>query len=85
MQKIMFAAILSIALLSVGIVANSYHFVPSADAVKSKGNYLKDIVGKPNRDRSYSKVCGDKLCTKIQDATTSLRKGQIPQHQNESQ
>jgi hypothetical protein len=85
MQKIMFAAILSIALLTVGIVANSYHLVPSADAVKSKGKYLKDIVGKPNRDRSYSKVCGDQLCTKIQEASTSQRKGQIPQHHNDSQ
>lgn len=85
MQKIMFAAMLSIALLSVGIVANSYHFVPSADAVKSKGNYLKDIVGKPHRERAFSKVCGDKLCTNIQDSSTAQRKGQITHHQNEVQ
>ena len=85
MQKIMFAAILSIALLSVGIVANSYHFVPNADAVKSKGNYLKDIVGKPHRERPYSKICGDKLCTSIKDASVAQRKGQITHHQNEVQ
>ena len=44
MQKIMFAAILSIALLSVGVVANSYHFVPSADAVKSKGTTSRTLL-----------------------------------------
>lgn len=77
MNKTIFAAILSIGVLLLGTVATVYEVVPNAHAVKAKGTFLKDIVGKPNRHREYSKVCGDELCTSIKDASTGLRKAQI--------
>ena len=76
MNKTMFAAILSVGVLLFGIIATTYEVVPNAHAIKAKGSYLKDIIGKPNRHREYSKVCGDELCTNIKEASTGLRKGQ---------
>lgn len=82
MNKTTFAAILSIGVLLLGTIATVYEVVPSAHAMKAKGSYLKDIVGKPGRHRDYSKVCGDELCTVIKDASTGLRKGQLNRGSN---
>jgi hypothetical protein len=76
MNKTMFAAILSSGILLMGAVATAFELVPDAEALKARGTYLKD-VGTWKKHRVPSKVCGDELCTAINDASIGLRKGQI--------
>ena len=76
MNKTMFAAILSVGVLLFGAIATAYEAVPDANAVKSKGTYLKDTSSSKSRKHA-SKVCGDELCTHLSDASIGLRKGQI--------
>ena len=75
MNKIMSAAIFSIAVLLIGTIATAYQMMPDAEAIKARGTYLKD-VGTWRKDRAPAKVCGDELCS-IGDASIGLRKGQI--------
>lgn len=76
MNTTMFAAILSVGLLLFGVIATTYQMVPDAEAIKARGTYLKD-VGTWKKDRAPSKVCGDELCSSLNDASVALRKGQI--------
>lgn len=76
MNTTMFAAILSVGLLLFGVIATTYQMVPDAEALKARGTYLKD-VGTWKKDRAPSKVCGDELCSSLNDASIALRKGQI--------
>jgi len=75
MNKTMFAAILSVGVLLFGMIATTYEMVPNAHALKAKGTYLKDTANVKSHKHA-SKVCGDKLCSIIQDASIGLRKGQ---------
>lgn len=72
----MSAAIFSAGILLLGTIAAAIELVPDAEAIKSRGTYLKD-VGTSKKDRAPSKVCGDELCSSIKDASVGLRKGQI--------
>jgi hypothetical protein len=72
----MSAAIFSAVVLMVGTVATVIEFVPDADALKSRGHWLKD-VGTWKKNRVPSKVCGDQLCGSMNDASIGLRKAQI--------
>lgn len=74
MNTTMFAAILSVGLLLFGVVATAYEMVPDAEAVKSKGKYLKDTA--TSKKHSNSKVCGDQLCEGLVQSSTALKKGQ---------
>lgn len=76
MNTTMFAAVLSVGLLLFGVIATTYQMIPDAEALKARGTYLKD-VGTWKKDRAPSKVCGDELCSSINDASVALRKGQI--------
>ncbi|WP_268542629.1 hypothetical protein [Candidatus Nitrosotenuis cloacae] len=76
MNTTMFAAILSVGLLLFGVIATTHQMVPDAEAIKARGTYLKD-VGTWKKDRAPSKVCGDELCSSLNDASVALRKGQI--------
>lgn len=75
MNKTMFAAILSVGMLLFGVIATAYEVVPNADALKSRGSYIKDTSSAKNHKHA-TKVCGDKVCTDMKDATYALRKGQ---------
>jgi hypothetical protein len=70
----MSAAVFSIVVLLLGVIATAYDLVPNAEAVKAKGKYLKD-VGTWKKNRTPSKVCGDELCS-INDTSIGLRKGE---------
>jgi hypothetical protein len=74
MNKLMSAAIFSAGVLLLGTIAAAIDLVPEADAIKSKGKYLKD-VGTWKKNRTPSKVCGDQLCS-INDTSIGLRKGE---------
>ena len=74
MNKLMSAAIFSVAILLAGTIVAAYEMIPSADAVKAKGKYLKD-VGTWKKNRAPSKICGDELCS-INDTSLGLRKGE---------
>jgi hypothetical protein len=75
MNKTMFAAILSVGLLLFGAIAVAYENMPNAAALmKSKGTYLKS-TNNPTRPHD-TKICGDKLCTTLKDASFALKKGQ---------
>lgn len=76
MNKLMSAAIFSSAILLAGAIATAFEMIPDAEAIKARGTYLKD-VGTWKKDRAPSKVCGDELCSSINDASVGLRKGQI--------
>ncbi len=76
MNKLMSAAILSVGVLLTGTIVAALEIIPDAEAIKARGTYLKD-VGVWKRDRAPSKVCGDELCSSINDASIGLRKGQI--------
>jgi len=76
MNTTMFAAVLSVGLLLFGVIATTYQMIPDAEALKARGTYLKD-VGTWKKDRAPSKVCGDELCSSLNDASVALRKGQI--------
>lgn len=79
MNKTMFAAVLSAGLLLFGVVATAFEFVPDAQAVKSKGTYLKDTS--TSKKHSNSKVCGMDLCNGLKQASTGLQKGQQSRNQ----
>lgn len=74
MNKLMSAAIFSAVILLLGTIAAAINLVPDAEAVKSKGKYLKD-VGTWKKNRAPSKICGDELCS-INDTSIGLRKGE---------
>lgn len=76
MNKTMFAAIFSVVVLLFGAVASVIDLVPDADALKSRGHWLKD-VGTWKKSRAPSKVCGDELCGSMNDSSIGLRKAQI--------
>jgi len=76
MNKTMFAAIFASVVLMFGTVATVLEMVPDAEALKSRGHWLKD-VGTWKRDRVPSKVCGDQLCDSLNNASIGLRKAQI--------
>ncbi len=71
-----FAAILSITVLMVGVIATAYEFAPNAEAKTASGKYLRDTAN--NKKHTASKVCGDQLCKSLADASTAQRKGQRP-------
>lgn len=74
MNKLMSAAIFSAGILLLGTIASAIDLMPKAEAIKSKGTYLKD-VGTWKKNRTPSKVCGDQLCS-INDTSIGLRKGE---------
>lgn len=76
MNKTMFAAIFAAVVLMFGAVASVIDLVPDAEALKSRGHWLKD-VGTWKKNRAPSKVCGDELCGSLNDASIALRKAQI--------
>jgi len=76
MNKTMFAAILSVGLLLFGVIATAYEIMPDAAALmKSKGTYLKNTSSGKTKNHN-SKICGDQLCTSLQDSSFGLKKGQ---------
>jgi hypothetical protein len=74
MNKLMSAAIFSVAILLAGTVVAALEMLPDAEAIKAKGKYLKD-VGTWKKNRVPSKICGVELCS-INDTTIGLRKGE---------
>ncbi len=71
-----FAAILSITVLLVGVIATAYEFAPNAEAKKATGKYLRDTAN--GKKHSPTRVCGDELCKSLADSSTAQRKGQKP-------
>jgi hypothetical protein len=74
MNKLMSAAIFSVAILLAGTIVAALEMLPDAEAIKAKGKYLKD-VGTWKKNRVPSKICGDQLCS-INDTSIGLRKGE---------
>lgn len=72
----MFAAVFSAGVLLFGAIASVIDPIHDADAVKSRGHWLKD-VGTWKKQRAPSKICGDELCSSLNDASIGLRKAQI--------
>ncbi|MEM2785044.1 MAG: hypothetical protein QXW37_00360 [Candidatus Nitrosotenuis sp.] len=74
MNKLMSVAIFSAVILLLGSIASAIDLMPEAEAIKSKGKYLKD-VGTWKKNRTPSKICGEQLCS-INDTSIGLRKGE---------
>ena len=81
MIKTTLLAMFAVSVLLTGTIAGPMAFVPSAEALKSKGNSMTEIGSK--------KVCGDRLCSEIpaeeKPAAEKKKKEQVKQEKKSAE